>query len=257
MKNEIEKRIEELRFLLQNGFKNLSFVESTHKYYVEGKQLETSTSGVIKNFYKPFDTEAQAQRKSEQSLGIMSKDDYLNQWKELNLMSTEGLNGKGGGTNTHIFGELYPFDKTLIPSNNQEIACKKWWDEMPKFLHPLVMEQTMFHFKYLFGGTADITLYNEKTNKIVLADYKTNKNIFNYFDSNMLGEWSFLKDEAFSHYIIQLNIYKIMLEQIAGIEVESMKLVWLRRSGKYQMYNIPEYKDITIKSLERVFNKAA
>lgn len=253
MKDEVKKRIEELRFLLQNGFKNLSFVESTHKYYVEGEQLETSTSGVIKNFYKPFDTEAQAIRKSKQSLGIMSDADYLKEWGFLNTISTEGINGKGGGTNTHIFGELYPFDRSLIPSNNQEIACKKWWDEMPKFLHPLVMEQIMFHFKYLFGGTADITLYNEKTNKIILADYKTNKNIFNYFDSNMLGEWSFLKDEAFSHYIIQLNIYKIMLEQITGIEVESMKLIWLKRSGKYQMYNIPEYKDITIKSLERIY----
>ena len=42
------------RFLLQNGFKNLSFVESNHKYYVGKQQLETSTSGVIKNFYKSF-----------------------------------------------------------------------------------------------------------------------------------------------------------------------------------------------------------
>ena len=129
---------------------------------------------------------------------------------------------------------------------------------MPSFLHPLIMEQTMYHFEYMFGGTADITLLNEKTGNIILADYKTNKNLFNNFGGQMmLGEWGFLLDESFSHYIIQLNIYKIMLEQIIGIEVESMKLVWLRRSGKYQMYNIPEYKDITIKSLERVFNKAA
>jgi hypothetical protein len=254
MKNEVKNRINELKSLLEKAFKDLSFKDSIHKYYVKGEELNTSTSGVIKNFYEPFDTEAQAIKKSEQSLGIMSKEDYLEEWSVLNTISTEGINGKGGGTNTHIFGELYPFDRSLIPSNKQEESCKKWWDEMPSHIHPLIMEQTMFHFKYMFGGTGDILLYNEKTDKLILGDYKTNKNIFNHFEKNMLGEWDFLKDEAFSHYIIQLNMYKIMLEQVVGIDIEGMVLIWLRRNGNYQMYKITEYKKESLKSLERVFN---
>ena len=184
MKNEVKNRINELKSLLEKAFKDLSFKDSIHKYYVKGEELNTSTSGVIKNFYEPFDTEAQAIKKSEQSLGIMSKEDYLEEWSVLNTISTEG----------------------------------------------------------------------EKTDKLILGDYKTNKNIFNHFEKNMLGEWDFLKDEALSHYIIQLNMYKIMLEQVVGIDIEGMVLIWLRRNGNYQMYKIPEYKKESLKSLERVFN---
>jgi len=125
---------------------------------------------------------------------------------------------------------------------------------MPSHYKPLKMEQRMYHYRYLFGGTADIILYNEKTGKIVLADYKTNKNLFNNFaGKKMLKEWSFLLDQAFSHYIIQLNIYKILLEQIEGIVIENMLLVELCRSGKPKMYNIPEYKEITLESLKNIY----
>jgi ATP-dependent exoDNAse (exonuclease V) beta subunit len=251
MKIETQTKINKLKSLLENAFKDLSFVESTHRYYVKGEPLETSTSGVIKNFYKAFNTSKQAERKVQQLLEVITKEEVLDNWGILNKLSTVE------GTKTHVFGELYPFDRSIETFNNQELACKKWWDNMPSFLHPLVMEQTMYHFKYMFGGTADVTLFNEKTGNIILADYKTNKNLFNHFDKNMLDEWDFLLNESFSHYIIQLNIYKIMLEQIPGINVESMCLVYLNRDGNPQMYKIPEYKEITLKSLERVFNIAA
>ena len=45
-----------------------------------------------------------------------------------------------------------------------------------------------------------------------------------------------------------------MLEQVVGIDIEGMVLIWLRRNGNYQMYKIPEYKKESLKSLERVFN---
>lgn len=245
-KSEINK----LKSLLDNSFKDLSFFEEEHKYYLKNKQLSTSVSGVIKNFYKPFNVKEGAKKVSDQYLGILSKEEITEQWSFLNKMSTNE------GTKVHVFGEFYPFDKTLKPRNKQEEACKLWWDSMPSYYKPLKMEQRMYHYNYLFGGTADITLYNEKTGNIVLADYKTNKNLFNNFaGKKMLKEWGFLLDQSFSHYIIQLNIYKILLEQIDGIKVENLMLVHLQRNGKPKMYKIDIYKEITLESLKNIYEK--
>ena len=225
--------------LLQENFtKRITFNEDLHKYYVDGNPLSISASGVIGNFYKDFETNKVAQSISKSLLDVVSATNLLDSWEELCTL------GQEVGTKTHIFGEFYPFDRTLEPENNQEIACKNYWDNMPKFYKPLVMEQRMYHFDYMFGGTADILLSNEKTGNILLSDYKTNKDLFkNFGDKMMLAPFEDMLDTPYSHYVIQLNIYKILLEQVEGIIVEGMQIVWLRRDKSYQMYNIPDITD--------------
>jgi len=234
--------------LNENFTKKITFNEELHKYYVDSNPLSISASGVIGNFYESFETKKIAKSISKSLLDIVSQNDVLASWDELCEI------GQNTGTKTHIFGEFYPFDRSLTPENNQEIACKNYWDNMPKYYKPLIMEQRMYHFKYMFGGTADITLFNEKTGNILLGDYKTNKDLFKNFGGKMmLSPFEDMLDMPFSHYVIQLNIYKILLEQVEGIIVEGMQIIWLRRNKSYQMYSIPDITDRVKKALDNLY----
>ena len=100
----------------------------------------------------------------------------------------------------------------------------------------------MYHKEELYAGTADGTLYNTITGKYILIDYKTNIDIFkNYKGQTMLAPFEHLLDSPFNKYQIQLSYYQILLEQISGIEVSSRKLVWLRPTGEYELYDTENF----------------
>lgn len=238
--------IKEIRQKVLLPFIKLDFNEEKHIYFVEGKPLKSSVSKLISKFYKKFPAELKAEQIAEgnkmtgainQYTG-MSKEDILRQWKDINLESTTR------GTRVHEFGELYPFNKTLKPRCKQEEAVKKFWDDMPNHLVPVTMELRMYHFKKMFAGTADILLYDRKNDVYIIADYKTNKDLFkNYQGQKMLHNFSFLLDTPFSHYELQLSYYQILLEQI-GISVSRRIIVYLDFDGNYKMYDTRDFTKI-------------
>lgn len=238
--------IKEIRQKVLLPFIKLDFNEKKHIYFVDGKPLKSSVSKLISKFYKKFPTELKAEQIAEgnkmtgainQYTG-MSKEDILKQWKEINLESTTR------GTRVHEFGELYPFNRTLKPRCKQEEAVKKFWDDMPNHLVPVTMELRMYHFKKMFAGTADILLYDRKNDVYIIADYKTNKDLFkNYQGQKMLDNFSFLLDTPFSHYELQLSYYQILLEQI-GISVSRRIIVYLDFDGNYKMYDTRDFTKI-------------
>ena len=86
------------------------------------------------------------------------------------------------------------------------------------------------------AGTADIILYNTKTNKFIIADYKTNIDLFkNYKGKKMLIPFQDKLDMPFSKYELQLSFYQNLFEQ-CGYEVEDRKIIWLREDGTFEVY---------------------
>lgn len=59
----------------------------------------------------------------------------------------------------------------------------------------------------------------------------------------MLGIFDNLLDSPYNKYQLQLSFYQILLEQI-GLKVSSRKLIWLRPTGKYELYNTEDYTDV-------------
>lgn len=227
---------------IQRFFDKLSFEEDSHQYAVEGKSLKISVSGLIKSYveYVNYDKIAKnIDRKLSLPVGSTQR-----RWKYKSSVAC-ALGNKG-----HYFGELYAFHRNIEPTDKFEEAAKKFWDELPDHIIPVFTELQMYHLKHLFGGTADIILFNTITKKFIIADYKTNEDLFKNFKGKKLkAPFEDLLENAFNKYQLQFSFYQILFEQ-TGYEVEKRVLIWLRPDGTYQTYFTDDYTDRLRKELE-------
>jgi hypothetical protein len=58
-----------------------------------------------------------------------------------------------------------------------------------------------------------------------------------------LPPFSNIIEEDYGLYIIQLNLYALMLEDI-GLPVISKRIVWLKEDGTYQLVDMPNIVDV-------------
>ena len=240
---------------LLDHFKKMVFDEPSHTYTVVGKGLKP-VSTVIKDFDKPFVAEKQAGF-SAMKRGI-TKEAMLKEWDDIRIEACDN------GTRVHDFGERYVIEKYGVVSNlifmsadqhlkkgeklqPKELALIKFWDKKPEWFVPVCLELRMFCVEMGVAGTADIILVDKRDNTLVIADYKTNKDLFkNFKDKRLLGIFRDLKDMPYSKYVIQLSMYQILLEK-AGYKVSRRFLVWLRADGEYEIMDTP---NVTEKLLE-------
>lgn len=222
---------------IKNYYKDLTFEEKSHTYHYRGARVPLSVSGKIKQYYIPFDVQKQAEIKSFASGLPVSF--FLDDWKEINEESTTR------GTRVHLFGEQYPFDKSLSPSCPQEEAVKKFWDGLPPHIILIGVEIRMYCPKGNYAGTMDILLYDTIENVYFIADYKTNKDIFKNFDCKpMVNGFEHKIDMAYSHYEIQLSYYQKMIEQINGIKVTRRLIIYLKMDGNFDMYDCDDVRHL-------------
>jgi hypothetical protein len=226
----------ELLTKIQKPFSNLTFEEKKHKYYVEGQPINKSVSALIGEFYEHFDAK-QVAPYSAAKMGLTTEE-VLAHWAAINQESRDR------GHRVHNFGEVYQFNRNLKPSCPQEEAIVKFWQDVPEHILPLAAELRMYHFKHLFAGTADIILFDTKTQTYIIADYKTNKDLLkNYMGKTMIGPFSHLLDNPLNHYVIQLSYYQLLLEQV-GVKVSRRVIIWLGLDGNYQLFDTEDVTDI-------------
>jgi hypothetical protein len=58
-------------------------------------------------------------------------------------------------------------------------------------------------------------------------------------------------DDALSHYTLQFNLYRRMLESV-GVKIGDMRLIWLKEDGNYEIIKIEKLNDCI---LDRVLSK--
>lgn len=224
--------MENVTFNIEVFFRELEFNEEKHVYNV-GKLFIPSVSGLIKDFTYPFERMKIANNVA--SKNNKTVDEVLKEWDDTAKEACDR------GHRVHEFGENYVWDRSLIPSCNQEKAVVKFWNEIPDYIVPVVMELKMYHKQYLYAGTGDILLFNKKTNKFIIGDYKTNKDLFkNFKDKRLKYPFNFLQDCPYNKYQLQLSFYQILFEQ-TGYIVESRKIIWLLRDGTYKMYDTQDW----------------
>tara|TARA_R110002020_G_scaffold55517_3_gene153970 strand:+ start:409 stop:1200 length:792 start_codon:yes stop_codon:yes gene_type:complete len=234
---------------LYDKFKELSFDPAKHKYTVSGV-MYPSVSGLIKEFATPFNAGPISERVAEKE-GVSAKV-IRARWKKIADDACDL------GTRIHDFAERYTIKKYGLTTklkftsvtehlkegeelNLQEKAAMRFWDTLPSYYVPVVMELQMFSKEFKYCGTADIILMDTRDNSLVIGDYKTNKDLFKQFKNQKLqGIFSFLDDSPFGKYNLQLSFYQILLEQ-AGYKVSRRFIVWLKRDGFFNMYDTEDY----------------
>ena len=127
----------------------------------------------IKQFCRPFDSDG-ASRGTAFKTGRSQKE-ILAEWKDKADKACER------GNKAHLFGEIYAFNREIRPSTQLDIAIMKFWQDLPPHIVPAFVELQMFHKEHLYAGTSDILLYNILSGKYIIADYKTNEDLFKKF----------------------------------------------------------------------------
>jgi len=233
--------MEPMQNKIKEYFKDLKFQAESHTYEVKGKPL-TSVSKTINKFVEKVDFDKIAGFIAKKR-GI-SKAEVLAEWDAKKNMACNQ------GTSVHSFGENY-FQENKIPTNGFEEAIVKFWDNIPDYIEPFLFELQMFSETLGIAGTSDIILFNRKTGKFIIADYKTNENLFkNYKGKTLLAPFDNLLDSSYNKYQLQLSMYQLLFEQ-CGFEVESRRIIWLKPNGTYENFKTEDLTQILLKELTK------
>lgn len=226
---------------IKEYFKELQFDAQKHSYEVRGKSL-TSVSKTINKFVEKVDFDKIAGFIAKKR-GI-TKEEVLAEWNAKKIASCQQ------GTLVHNFGENY-FKGEKTPTNGFEEAIVKFWDNIPDYIEPFLFELQMFSETLGIAGTSDIILFNKKTGKFIIADYKTNEDLFkNYKNKTLLAPFNYLLDSPYNKYQLQLSMYQLLFEQ-CGFEVESRRIIWLKPNGIYENFKTEDLTQELLKELTR------
>ena len=232
--------MKEMQNKIKEYFKELQFDAQKHSYEVRGKPL-TSVSKTIHKYVEKVDFDKIAGFVAKKR-GI-TKAEVLAEWEAKKIASCNQ------GTLVHTFGENY--NGMQKPTNGFEEAIVKFWDNIPDYIEPFLFELQMFSETLGIAGTSDIILFNRKTGKFIIADYKTNEDLFkNFKGKTLLSPFEDLLDSPYNKYQLQLSMYQLLFEQ-CGFEVESRRIIWLKPDGTYINYKTEDLTQELLVELTR------
>jgi len=228
---------------LNECFNDLEFTESTHTYTRNGQTLP-SVSKKIKTFYEPFNAKKIAPLYARKH-GLKTAD-VLKMWAKTGDVALTK------GTEFHDWGEQHAkYIKVGIKPVYEDLDYMKknglaFWDELDPKYEIAALELRMYHEEFSYAGTADIILRNTETGNYVIADYKTNKDLFkNYKGKTMKMPFEQMLDCPMSKYEIQLSYYQMMLEA-QGVTVEDRWIIHVDLEDTYKIYKTPDHTSTLI-----------
>ena len=275
----------------QNG--NIAFIEETHKYFdvTNPDAVFTSVTTMIHNYTQPFDKDFWSAYKALEKLipkdaWAIEKKSLLNTKKfdkvllEMYEINEEDFNKEqqaildewdfenkkscDRGTKIHADLENSFYEKKKdINLNKFEIGgkfeCRKDYSELdiengvyPEYLISRVSEDGQLRI----AGQIDLLV--KKGNKIIIADWKTNKKIETKSFFNQKTKTSVkmkfplnnLDDVNYWHYTLQLSTYAWMIQKLnPEFEIEDLVLIHFDHSDNMTIYHLPYLKAEVVKML--------
>ena len=275
----------------QNG--NIAFEEEAHIYYdvTQPDQKFISVTTLIHTFTNPFDKEFWSSYKALEKL--LSKDDWaiekksllstkkfdkvllemyeisendfnreqqaiLDAWDEENRKSCERGTKIHSDLENSLYGKRQDIDLAKYQIGGK-FECIKDHNELdleygvyPEYLIHRVSEDG----KLRIAGQIDLLV--KKGNKIIIADYKTNKEIKtkSFYDKNkktsekMKYPLNNLDDVNYWHYTLQLSTYAWMIQKLnPDFEIEDLVMIHFDHSDNMTVYHLPYLKEEVIKML--------
>ena len=275
----------------QNG--NIAFEEEAHIYYDVTKPEEKfiSVTTLIHHFTNPFDKDFWSAYKALEKLlpksdweiekksllstkkfdkvllemYDISENDFnkaqqaiLDEWDVENKRSCE----RGTKIHSDLENSLYGKRRDIDLAKYQiggKFECIKDHNELdleygvyPEYLIHRVSEDG----KLRLAGQIDLLV--KKGNKIIIADYKTNKKIEtkSYFDKakkssvKMKYPLNTIDDVNYWHYTLQLSTYAWMIQKLnPEFEIEDLVMIHFDHSDNMTVYHLPYLKEEVIRML--------
>ena len=283
----------------QNG--NIAFVEETHKYFdvTNPDAVFTSVTTMIHSYTQPFDKDFWSAYKALEKLlpkdvwnvekkSLLSTKKFdkvllelhnidendFNREQQSILDEWDAENRKSCDRGTKIHADLensFYSKKDDINLSKFEIGgkfeCRKDYSELdiengvyPEYLISRVSPDG----KLRIAGQIDLLV--KKGNKIIIADWKTNKKIEtkSFYNSRtkssvrMKFPLNNLDDVNYWHYTLQLSTYAWMVQQLnPEFEIEDLVLVHFDHSDNMTVYHLPYLKTEVIKMLSHFKKESA
>ena len=275
----------------QNG--NIAFIEETHKYFdvTNPDAVFTSVTTMIHSYTQPYDKEFWSAYKALEKLLTkeawniekksllstkkfdkvllelhdISENDF-NREQQAILDEWDNENRKSCDRGTKIHADLensFYAKKKDINLNKFEIGgkfeCRKDYSDLdiengvyPEYLISKVSKDG----KLRIAGQIDLLV--KKGNKIIIADWKTNKKIEtkSFFNNKtktsvkMKFPLNNLDDVNYWHYTLQLSTYAWMIQELnPEFEIEDLVLVHFDHSDNMTVYHLPYLKEEVIRML--------
>ncbi len=220
----------QIRERINAMFSDLNFESRRHLYFVEG-EIYPSVSAKIDTHSPKFDESYWLPRSAKKEK--TTEAELQKKWH------TKRDNACTLGTNTHDFLERYT--GLEIPRTPQEEAGIKFFKDILVEHDIVLREVRMYSRKYKYAGTADLLLYNRITDQLILADYKTNADLFKSYDY-LFAPFDTLEATPYNKYQIQLSYYQLMLEEI-NCHISERMLVYLKDDSTYSIFNTYDFTE--------------
>ena len=217
--------------------KILRFDAEKHQYTIHGRPA-TAVSTLIKEFFPEFDTPYWSARKAAER--GCQPEEVAAEW------AAKALASSTAGTALHLLiEEFYNNGRTTSP--NPEFAHFLSFHQQHQHLIPYRTEWQVFNEELMLAGTVDFVARNDD-GTLSIYDWKRSHRVVNAAGQIQLNSYQSaegpLKDLpecSFSHYTLQQNVYKWLLESRYGYRVRDMHLVVLHPDyDRFHLVSVPE-----------------
>ena len=235
-------------------FNVYEFVEDTHSYFYKGNRVRFSVTQFIGRFFEEFDSDGIAERYAKKH--GLNKDEVLANWeKSGRISSTSGTiihshleNLKRGKRLNHDYSKADEFGIRAEVEERVNILLPKaeaFHADTINKLFPLQMEYTVGYEDFI-AGNIDLVCWNDYAKQIQIWDYKNVKELSMRHFKGQTCKYPFHKyqDCNYIHYCIQLNLYKLLLKTILGIDVGDLYLVHFNYTDTTDNFEVTKCIDL-------------
>ena len=236
----------------------ITFVESTHKYYIDGQESPISVTGFIKAPFSDFDARAQCERLAKSDnpkyVGMTPREIALS-WIE------NGNSASGLGTRMHAAVEValntgyWSQDPLILPemAMAQRFVKEQITDKglVPFRTEPIVFVDPKLNGGKVLPGSVDCVCHNPTTDEYTVFDWKRSKNLVKTMDGRHgfghAGPFTNDEDIDYTKYSVQLHTYRYILQTYYGLTIPKDNLYMVVFHPRNQGYVMFRAKDVSDK----------
>jgi hypothetical protein len=246
-------------------FNNIKFHDQDHVYYMNGIKTKSVTS-IIGQYKHPFDKDYWSQKKADER-GI-TKEEILKEWKYKADFSCERGSAFHEFAENYLTNKVFPFPehkiRNVLGDEEKMLECKegvfkiiemfkKFYDDSHGKLIPVRAEVVVGDEEWGVTGMIDQLFINEKSKKLEIWDWKTNKAI------KKVNKWQQFK-EPLSHldvcelntYSLQLSFYRLIVERNTDLTLGDSYIVWFNENNdEYKVMKCYDFRDEILKIMDK------
>jgi ATP-dependent exoDNAse (exonuclease V) beta subunit len=220
----------------------ITFDEGPHIYTVHGEQGYTSVTTWNHSHFAEFDKDAILDGIFKKKKNEDPNYKYYNMSREQieEIWEKNRIEASGAGTKTHYNIECF-YNNIEVDDDSIEYKYFKNFRNDHLHLEAYRTEWCVYHEELKLSGSIDMVFQDTNTGDFMIYDWKRSKEIS--FE-NRYGQTAktkcirHMEDCNYSHYSLQLNVYRRILQEKYDMKITKLALVVLHPDNPYENYEV-------------------